>query len=66
MKKDKVQELDHGLYTIYWKQSVGGGKSLAAVGSLANGDMWYACTNFISPKKSIDWKFVKKVKLIRS
>jgi len=63
MKKAKVQELTHGLYRVFWKE---GGSSLAAVGSLANGDRWISPTNWISPGSSDReiWKAIKEVMLI--
>ena len=63
MKKAKVQELKHGLYRVFWDD---GGSSLAAVGSMPNGDRWISPTNWVSPgtdSRAI-WKGVKKVKLI--
>lgn len=63
MTPDKVQELRHGLYRIYWKEDCGGGCSLAAVGSRANGQRWFAPTNWIS-MGTTDWSNVDKVELI--
>lgn len=63
MKREKVQRLEHGLYKIRWKD---GGYSLAAVGSLSNGQRWMAPTNWICIGENVSWKMVKKVKLIKS
>ena len=43
MKREEVNKLGHGLFTIYWKS---GGQSLAAVGSLHDGTPWFAATNW--------------------
>ena len=70
MKKEKVQQLKHGLYRIFWKKSCGGGVSLAAVGSKMNGDRWMAPTNWCSIAESgtqnfdTTWKQVKKAELL--
>lgn len=45
MKRAEVQKLPLGLYRLYWKA---GGQSLACVGSLSNGDRWFACANWTS------------------
>tara|TARA_R110000772_G_scaffold99174_1_gene198717 strand:- start:3940 stop:4299 length:360 start_codon:yes stop_codon:yes gene_type:complete len=45
MKYSDVQNLDHGLYRIWWKD---GGSSLASVGSDQHGFRWLAPTNWIS------------------
>ena len=60
MNKLEVQNLDHGLYMIYWKS---GGESLAAVGSMANGDRWMSPINWVTPgTDSIKyWHQVEKV-----
>ena len=69
MKKDEVQKLPHGLYKIFWKSKYGGGSSLAAVGSLYNGDRWMAPTNWTGKISVIgfgeSWEKVKKVKKIQ-
>ncbi len=65
MKKRKVQELNHGLYKIYWKS---GGSSLASVGSDRGGARWMAPVNWVSPISSHadHWKAVRKIKLIKA
>jgi hypothetical protein len=65
MKKTEVQKLSLGLYKIYWKD---GGWSLAAVGSLPNGDRWLAPTNWVSlaNEYSKEWRRVEKVEAITS
>lgn len=35
-----------GLYRVFWKS---GGSSLAAIGTLSNGDRWIAPTNWVTP-----------------
>lgn len=55
--------LEHGLYVVRWLE--GGGSSLAAVGSDASGQRWYAPTNWISGP-SFDWSKVRSVELILS
>jgi hypothetical protein len=61
VKQKKVQQLEHGLYKIWWKS---GGASLAAVGSKMNGERWMACTSWISDGTA-SWPMVKKVKRIK-
>lgn len=60
MKKKEVQQLNHGLYRIFWKS---GGCSLAAVGNMPNGDKWMAPINWVSPGTSARrmWKEVKNI-----
>jgi hypothetical protein len=48
MKKEEVQELNYGLYRLYWKKRHGGGSSLAVVGGLHDGAHWFACSNWTS------------------
>jgi hypothetical protein len=68
MKTSQVQELRHGLYRVHWKE---GGSSLAAVGSLPNGDRWIAPCNWINSPPSNKWsgenvwKAVEYVEVIR-
>lgn len=64
MDKPDAQQVLHGLYVIYWKESAGGGSSLAAVGSDSAGRRWFAATNWISGP-SFDWKPVDHVELVR-
>lgn len=67
MKLSDVQQLDHGLYRVYWKS---GGSSLASVGSDDSGKRWLAPTNWIlSDTKLITdyqkvWRHVEKMELI--
>jgi len=64
MKRKKVQQLEHGLYKIWWKS---GGTSVAAVGSGMSGDRWIAPTNWIDAGITDHcWRDVKKVKLLHS
>ena len=57
MTENEVAEVGHGLYVLNWK---GGGYSLAAVGTNANGLRWYAPTNWIGVP-SFDWEPVHSV-----
>ncbi len=69
MKNKEVQKLKHGVYRLHWKS---GGYSLATVGSLENGNRWFACANWVSGSdegiaaSGEDWKTVKKAVLIES
>lgn len=60
MTEKKVQELDHGLYRIYWNS---GGDSIASIGSNEKGERWLAPTNWIhvglTGRKV--WRMVKRV-----
>jgi hypothetical protein len=47
MTRKETQNLLHGVYRLYWRS---GGCSLASVGSLHNGDRWFACANWTSEK----------------
>jgi hypothetical protein len=64
MKKSDVQKLPHGLYRLYWKS---GGTSLAAVGSMPNGDRWMAPVNWISigTSRIRDWHFVERAEALK-
>lgn len=61
------QQLDHGLYILYWKS---GGFSLAAVGSLHSGERWFAATNWVAvgPTSiaSTGWDLVESAELVES
>lgn len=65
MMRADVQKLPHGLYRLYWH---GGRSSLACVGSLSNGDRWFACANRTSDAPtgiaSIGWLDVGEAILI--
>lgn len=43
MNRTTFNALDHGIYEIHWKD---GGTSIAAVGSLPNGERWLAPINW--------------------
>ena len=62
MTKKDAKKLRHGLYRIVWKS---GGLSEAAIGSLHNGDRWFAPTNWTasgtSGIASTNWKLVSYV-----
>lgn len=61
MNKDQVSKLRHGCYILYWK---GGGCSYSVVGSLHNGQRWYACANWTSATSdgivSVNWRRVSR------
>lgn len=69
MTKEEVQKLNHGVYRLYWSART---YSLASVGSLQNGDRWFACANWTSETKEgitgsgDDWNSVVKAVLIES
>jgi hypothetical protein len=68
MQNSLVKNLVNGVYLIHWKTSQGGGASLAAVGTLANGNKWLAPTNWVSPTLNQEpnnhWRKVSRVTLI--
>lgn len=47
-KKEEMLKCSHGLYRINWSADVGGGSSLASIGSMHNGDRWMAPTTWTS------------------
>jgi hypothetical protein len=62
----EVGDLRHGLYRLHWKS---GGASLASVGSLNNGDRWFACTNWTASSvqagvASTQWELVAVAELL--
>lgn len=69
MNKKQTSKLHNGLYIIYWKDNLGGGASLAAIGRLHDGSCWFAATNWVSkdPKgiACTKWRMVKSVDLVR-
>lgn len=60
MTKTQVALVRHGLYVIHWKESEGGGTSLASVGSDCAGRRWFAATNWVSGP-GFDWHAIKRV-----
>lgn len=56
-----------GLYRVTWKESAGGGQSLASVGLLHDGTRWLAPTNWVSETPSgiatTNWSEVESVEL---
>lgn len=60
MTEIDLKDIEHGLYLLLW---AGGGTSLAAVGSNAKGERWFAPTNWVSGP-SYDWSKVAAVELI--
>lgn len=65
MTKKKANELDLGLYKIFWKEKHGGGVSLAAVGYDQAGNRWFAPTNWLEVP-SFDWAKVEKAVLLHA
>lgn len=70
MENKDVQKLCHGVYRLYWDEE---SYSLASVGSLHDGDRWFACTNWTTSKEGgkligfgSDWLSVEKVELIEA
>jgi hypothetical protein len=54
----------HGLYRIHWKS---GGTSLAAIGSMSNGNRWIAPTNWLAPStdpSSSSWAEIERLERI--
>lgn len=64
MKMEQVNKLDLALYVLIWKESAGGGRSLASVGQLHDGSRWFACCNWTGKDTtgicSTKWEDVKK------
>ena len=53
--------LKHGLYRVWWAE---GGTSLAALGSMPNGERWLAPTNWTTPAMewgATDWTAVLRM-----
>lgn len=65
MSDDEVNQLEHGIYRIYW---LSGGSSLASVGSLHSGRRWFAPANWTSFIEtgiaSTSWERIERVELI--
>lgn len=49
MTLKELRKVTSGLYKIEWKNSAGGGTSLAAIGRCEDGSPWIAPTNWLSP-----------------
>ena len=65
MKKEDVLKLPPGLYRIHWRESNGGGSSLAAVGITRNGNRWLAPINWVKPSDSlVTWRAVEKAEIL--
>ena len=69
MRREDVQELEHGLYRVYWEDSPEAPSSLAAVGSDADGRRWLAPTNWVTVGPQLtqaqQWARVARVERIR-
>ena len=50
MTDQEARKLENGLYRIHWKHD--GGTSLAAVGRLYDGSVWFAPTNWTHSNES--------------
>lgn len=68
MTQTEARKLPHGLYRIFWKE---GGSSLAAMGSVYNGDRWIAPCNWTSDRigyaqvaTTLSFKKVERMELI--
>ena len=59
MNNYQASQLKPGLYLIEWKQSQGGGSSLASVGVCCDGSRWLAPINWVTP--TTDRNILKKV-----
>lgn len=67
--KDEGKAVKRGLYRVFWKQSHGGGESIAAVGSTPSGTRWLAACNwvgFATDQDKIDaaWEAVERLETI--
>lgn len=60
MTDEEVAKVGHGLYIIHWKESHGGGTSVAAVGTDRSGRRWFAATNW-TVVPSFDWSRIERV-----
>jgi hypothetical protein len=49
MDIDKLKEFGLGIFVIRWKESAGGGTSVAAIGYVENDDRWIAPSNWLAP-----------------
>ena len=65
MTQNEAKKLNNGVYRLFWKE---GDWSLAAVGRLYDGTVWFAPSNWVS--KSVEgitcseWQMVKSVQQI--
>lgn len=64
MTRRESQKVPHGLFIIYWKESKGGGTSVASVGSDATGRRWFAPTNWITVP-GFQWNDIDRVERVR-
>lgn len=62
MTRERGQQLEPGLYRLFWKQS---GTSLAAVYQDREGVVWFVPTNWVSGP-SRQWRLIEKVERLRS
>lgn len=63
MTPEEVKTVKTGLYRIYWKDSSGGGSSLASVGVNPAGDLWFAPINW-TEVPSFDWSSVQRAECL--
>jgi hypothetical protein len=71
MTRDEVQATKRGLYRVFWKVEVGGGSSLASVGSTPSGTRWLAPCNWVGFESTTDqahldetWDHVERLEMI--
>jgi hypothetical protein len=65
MIKSEVEKLQPGIYRIFWKESSGGGDSLAAIGITKKGGRWMAPINWVEPTTDvIRWRMVDRVEFL--
>lgn len=71
MKLIEAKKLPLGLYRVTWKESRGGGTSLASVGRTNNGTPWLAPTNWITvltsdEKAASVWRDVEHMQILHA
>ncbi len=69
MTQEEVGTLKNGVYRVYWKDTHGGGCSVAAVGGMHNGQRWLAPSNWTAgpgfcPVSTTSWDAVDHVELL--
>ena len=65
MIKEDVAKLEPGLYRLWWKESRGGGNSLASVGVTKSGGRWMAPVNWVAPTTdAIQWRSVEEAEML--
>jgi len=65
MRKEDVAKIPAGLYRLWWKESRGGGNSLAAIGVTKAGGRWMAPVNWVAPTTdAIQWRAVEEAEML--